>query len=223
MPKATFWNLPEEKRRRLTDLAIAEFAECDYAVASLSRIVARAGIAKGSIYQYFADKQELFLYLLDLSIAKRLTLVQSSQSAEARDDLFAFLHWQLSANVRAGLAYPRLSQLANRAFTGNLPFQHLITQRAEAVSLDFRDQLHLLLERGIARGDLALDLDVESAAFIVTTVVGNIGTMLFRRLGLDPARPGEVDIAQLDAAVAERTFDQVIRILQLGIGRPPPG
>ncbi len=45
MPKATFWNLPEEKRQRIIDLAVAGFAAHDYAVASLSRIVAQAGIS----------------------------------------------------------------------------------------------------------------------------------------------------------------------------------
>jgi AcrR family transcriptional regulator len=222
MPKETFWNLHEEKRQRIIDLAIAEFAAHDYAVASLSRIVARAGIAKGSIYQYFADKQDLFLYLLDLSVEKRRALMRAAQPPEAGDDLFAFLRWQMNAGVQAGLAYPRLSQLAKRAFTGKLPFQHLIDERAATVVHAFRDRLLALLRAGIERGDLAPDLDLDLAAFVVTTVVGEIGIFLFQRLGLDPARIGEVDIAQLDAAVAGRTFDQLLRILRSGIARPPP-
>lgn len=222
MPKETFWNLPEEKRQRIIDLAVAEFAAHDYAVASLSRIVAQAGIAKGSIYQYFADKQDLFLYLLDLSIEKRLALMREAQPPEVQEDLFAYLRWQMSASLRAGLAYPQLSQLGNRAFTGNLPFQQLIAQRAEAVTRDHRDRLAALLRRGIARGDLAADLDPDLAIFAIATLVGNIGLFLLQRLGLDPTRPGEIEIAQIDATLAEQTFDQLIRILQLGIARSPP-
>jgi AcrR family transcriptional regulator len=67
MPKTTFFNLPEEKRRLILDLAIEEFAERDYKSASISNIVARAGIAKGSLYQYFEDKHDLYLYLIELA------------------------------------------------------------------------------------------------------------------------------------------------------------
>jgi AcrR family transcriptional regulator len=223
MPKETFWNLPEEKRQRIIDLAVAEFAAHDYAVASLSRIVARAGIAKGSIYQYFEDKQDLFLYLLDLSIEQRLALMREMETPAVREDLFAFVRWQLGASLRAGVAYPQLSQLGNRAFTGNLPFQPLIARRAEAIVRDHRDRLFALLRQGVARGDLAPDLDPELAAFVVATLVGNIGVFLFQRLGLDPTRHGEIDIARIDTTVAEQTFDQLVRILQLGVARPPPG
>ena len=51
MPTQTFWNLPSEKRDALIAIAVEEFASNDYDAASISRIVARAGIAKGSIYQ----------------------------------------------------------------------------------------------------------------------------------------------------------------------------
>ena len=50
MPKETFFNLPDDKRRRILDVVIDEFADNDYANVSISRIVARAGIAKGSFY-----------------------------------------------------------------------------------------------------------------------------------------------------------------------------
>ena len=45
MPTSTFLNLPADKRGRIVELAIEEFSERPYAQASLSRIVARAGIA----------------------------------------------------------------------------------------------------------------------------------------------------------------------------------
>ena len=61
MPYETFFNLPEEKRQTIFDILLEEFAENDYNSVSISRIVNRAGIAKGSFYQYFEDKKDLFL------------------------------------------------------------------------------------------------------------------------------------------------------------------
>jgi AcrR family transcriptional regulator len=53
-----------------------EFSENDYANVSISRIVARAGIAKGSFYQYFENKEDLYGYLVDV-IAETKTKIFS--------------------------------------------------------------------------------------------------------------------------------------------------
>lgn len=78
MPKPTFFNLPEEKRQRIVELATEEFAANLYHAASLSRIVERAGIAKGSIYQYFDDKMDLYIYIFGLAAEKKLAYVQQA-------------------------------------------------------------------------------------------------------------------------------------------------
>ena len=71
MPKQTFFNLPDDKRQRIIDVVIDEFADNDYANVSISSIVARAGIAKGSFYQYFEDKEDLYGYLVSLIAEKK--------------------------------------------------------------------------------------------------------------------------------------------------------
>jgi AcrR family transcriptional regulator len=60
MPNQTFFNLAEEKREQITQVAIDEFANNDYGGGSISRIVARAGIAKGSFYQYFTGTDSCY-------------------------------------------------------------------------------------------------------------------------------------------------------------------
>lgn len=64
MPTATFFHLPEEKRRRLMDAAWAEFTHVPFADASINKIIQTAGIPRGSFYQYFEDKRDLFDYLV---------------------------------------------------------------------------------------------------------------------------------------------------------------
>ena len=72
MPNQTFFNLPEKKRVTIIKLAIAEFANKDYKNASITKIVKQAKIAKGSFHQYFEDKKELYLYLVDLASKSNL-------------------------------------------------------------------------------------------------------------------------------------------------------
>ena len=59
MIKQTFYNLSEEKRKRVVGAVIAEFSESEDEKISINRIIRRAGISRGSFYQYFDDKVDL--------------------------------------------------------------------------------------------------------------------------------------------------------------------
>ena len=60
MIHSTFERLPEEKKDRILQAARAEFIHNPYEKTSINRILAEAGIPKGSFYQYFDDKSDLF-------------------------------------------------------------------------------------------------------------------------------------------------------------------
>lgn len=110
MPKSTFFNLPDAKRSRIVELAIDEFSAHSFHEASLSRIVARAGIAKGSIYQYFDHKLELYRWLLlDLAVQRRSAF---ERELEADPDALAA---SVRARLRFAIAEPRLARLLNQA------------------------------------------------------------------------------------------------------------
>jgi AcrR family transcriptional regulator len=52
--------LPEERPKQILDAALAVFAERGLAAARLDDIAKAAGVSKGTIYLYFANKEELF-------------------------------------------------------------------------------------------------------------------------------------------------------------------
>ena len=64
MVHQTFYKLPEEKRRRITDSAMDEFTSRPYEKTSINRIIEAAGIPKGSFYQYFDSKDDLYIYCI---------------------------------------------------------------------------------------------------------------------------------------------------------------
>ncbi len=64
MPKPTFFALPDDKRARVIDAAVVEFARVPYAKASLDVVAKNAGVSKGSLYQYFDDKRDLYGWLV---------------------------------------------------------------------------------------------------------------------------------------------------------------
>lgn len=64
MPTTTFFNLPPPKREKLLRAAAVEFARKPYGEVSINRIIQAAEIPRGSFYQYFADKSDLFRHVL---------------------------------------------------------------------------------------------------------------------------------------------------------------
>lgn len=68
MPTNTFFNLSEEKKDKILKAANKEFARVSLEQASIKNIVEDAEIARGSFYQYFEDKQDLFEYLMTQKI-----------------------------------------------------------------------------------------------------------------------------------------------------------
>ena len=83
----TFLRLPEEKRGRFLEAAWGEFTRVKFADASINQIVRHAGIPRGSFYQYFTDKEDLFYYLLG-DIQAQVVQVFSEQLRKNAGDLF---------------------------------------------------------------------------------------------------------------------------------------
>lgn len=64
LPTKTFFNLSDTKRNRLIDVATKEFSEKSLNEASINTIIKNAGISRGSFYQYFENKEDLFFYIV---------------------------------------------------------------------------------------------------------------------------------------------------------------
>lgn len=68
MPSKTFLNLSQEKKNKILKAANKEFARVPIEQVSIKNIVEDAGIARGSFYQYFEDKEDLFDYIMKIKM-----------------------------------------------------------------------------------------------------------------------------------------------------------
>jgi AcrR family transcriptional regulator len=62
LPKETFFNLPEEKKEKIIRESIKEFGKHGFEKGNIGKIAKDAGVSKGSMYQYFEDKKELYIH-----------------------------------------------------------------------------------------------------------------------------------------------------------------
>lgn len=218
MPNATFFNLPEAKRQGIIDCAIAEFASTDYDSASISNITKQAKIAKGSFYQYFADKKDLYLHLIDLATQQKIAYFKASHPSESEMGFFAYLRWLFSASTQFELIHPALCQIVNRAFYSDLSFQDEVLKHTQAASSGY---IRELVEQGIARGDIDASVDADLAVFIISTLIYRLRDFVPQQLGLTSEHLAQNQLSPTNRAAIEQIFGELVQVLERGMGRSP--
>jgi TetR/AcrR family transcriptional regulator len=215
MPHQTFFNLPDEKREQITQIAIDEFADNDFEAVSISRIVARAGIAKGSFYQYFSGKEDLYGYLLGLLMDAKMEFLSGDAPDPRHAGIFAYLRWGMRMSVQLQFAYPKLFRIGLRAMqTRTFPMAFEAKMRDEGLAFYRR-----LVDTGVAQGDIAPDVDRELAAVIFDSVLTNVGKYLVERYASE-GNPLEIDgQALVIPQDVTELLTQALNILECGLGR----
>jgi len=112
MPKNTFYNLPEEKKEKIIAAAKEEFTIFPLYKARVSNIISKAGIPRGSFYQYFVDLEDLYFYVID----KYLDNIYSvgAEYISKTTDLIEF------ANLTFDYDYDAFSNDSRHKFMGNV-------------------------------------------------------------------------------------------------------
>ena len=125
--QSTFLNLPEEKKSRILETAIHEFAEKGYGGASINTMVSRLGISKGSIFQYFNNKKSLFFYVFDYAVGLvKRTLVQVKEETE-NEEVFERIRKSLLAGIDFIQKHPHIYRIyLNLQLGGRYPFPNRI-------------------------------------------------------------------------------------------------
>lgn len=103
MPTKTFFGLAEDKRERIIAAAMAQFTSKKFSDISINELIKQAEIPRGSFYQYFESKEDLFFYLAKEKQRSLLMLWQKQLQAANGDLFVAFedfankeIDWQIN-------------------------------------------------------------------------------------------------------------------------------
>ncbi|NJC98284.1 MAG: hypothetical protein C3F07_21830 [Anaerolineales bacterium] len=166
MPKQTFLNLPEEKRQTIINAAVDEFAEYGLENASTNRIVANSGISKGSFYQYFEDKQDVFMYLLSVLEQEKMEYFKGKHPPSMNMDTFQYFRWMIKAGMEFNTSHPRMTQAVSRVLLGEGMYygKNFASYRQKTTQA-----LTQMIGQAIARGEVDPSVDVELAVMVMDT------------------------------------------------------
>lgn len=96
-----FNRISEEKRNKIFDTAINEFAEHGYESANINNIALKAGVSIGSMYKYFKNKEELYLAIIHFGVENLKSILEATIQDE--EDLLG----KIEKIIRAIQSYSR--------------------------------------------------------------------------------------------------------------------
>ncbi|RJR46086.1 MAG: TetR/AcrR family transcriptional regulator [Deltaproteobacteria bacterium] len=206
----TFTHLPPDKQERVLDAALTEFADQGYHQASLNRLVAKAGIAKGSLYQYFPNKEGIFRHIFELALnLVRRTLVAVKESTE-NDNLFIRLEKSLQAGVRFLQEHPRIYSLYLKIqFDRQTPFRQ---ELLAAVRRHASEYFGSLITRAKARGELRPGVSEPAALFLLDAVFDR-----FLQAAAVPYLDVTFNLHQAPEEAVNRRIRELIDLLKEGL------
>jgi len=189
-----------ERREAILAAALDEFSARGFAAARLDDVAARAGVAKGTIYLYFRDKESLFQELVRAMVGPLVGAIEHApmrdlpMRAVAEMIVDVFVHKIFSTRrkdvlrliIAEGPRFPKLAEFYYREVVGRvLPL------------------LRARLKLAVERGELADDALARFPQLLVApALMAVIWSSLFERF--EPLNVAELMRAHIDLLFGER-------------------
>jgi AcrR family transcriptional regulator len=166
MPKATFDLIAPEKRERVLGEAARLFAERGYNQTDMAELAARAGVAKGSLYNYFTSKEDLYIHVCRDGLERSRRAVYGDLDPEW--DIYHQIEHIFKQGVAFARAHPAYVILyLNVSSPGMEGFADRLSREVEKFT---SDHLKHIIRRGQDQGSVRPDLDVNLSAFNINTL-----------------------------------------------------
>ena len=110
-----FENLTEDKKQRILQTCIQEFAEKGYEKASTNTIIKDAEISKGILFHYFGSKKGLFLYVVEYCL-QFFVSEYAKYPLQISSDIFDRILEIGMIKLKITHANPKISQLVLHAY-----------------------------------------------------------------------------------------------------------
>ena len=184
------------------------FGDCGYAATTMEAVAEKAGISKGSIYNYFQNKKDLFKSVFLRSVteleAQSRHILESKKPAVQRiDDLIEFWFNRLSYHKHIGqLVLECWATAARQDEAGDLA---VMPKDQFGV---WRDQLSAVLRQGVEAGEFG-QVNPAVASSLMLAILNGVEVQLMLDVGL-----------VVDVEFIEALKRAIVSALRAGAGAP---
>lgn len=166
---------PEERREELLAAAASVIAERGYRASGVSDIIEKAGVARGTFYNYFDSKKDVFLALIERYFARFEEILEENHvrlvtALETDGDLPGAWRQNALAILRFHQENPELTSVLYREAMGQ---DEQFTSKVEELSA-FAKAMMVQEFQMVADRGLMVPCDVELVTTIVNGAIVNI-------------------------------------------------
>ena len=202
VPSKTFLKLDEEKKNRITQAAIDVFASEPYSSVKLSAIIKKAKIPRGSLYSYFKDKKDLYLYIFTIIAEEKMKHIGNlifNPDDMKFTELFMVLYEKGLEFAVSNPQYIRITY--NLVFDGSGLYKELFEDNMKVA----RDFYRGFIEADKKKGFIRDDIDTEVLTDFIIDAVSNIAFEEIRKN------------KEIDYKTLYRKAKTIVSILEKGI------
>lgn len=207
MPTKRFEKLPEEKRERILRSAIEEFGRQGLEATTLQDVALKAGVAKGLLYYYFEDRDDLLVTLFDTVHKLLVRILGGAPDFQDADSFWDFVEAIYAQGIRGFSAeawmVPFIARVFDSVTRGTVPKG--FESKQEMTDLAVRQ----VMMRAMALGALRRDLPPELLLYTVHGLQTSIDRWLFQRIESGAA-------SEADAKTARQLYQDALGARKAG-------
>jgi len=184
MPTVTWARVDPARRAAVVEAAEAEFGAHGFSGGSLNVIARRARVAKGSLFQYFADKRDLYAFIADVVSQRVRTYMEDRiRELDPSRPFFDFLTDWLDVWVAYFADHPH-ERAVHAAASLEVDTDARISVRS-VIHRHYLEVLRPLVRDARVRGDFREDADTDALLSLLLLIFPHLALAPYMR-GLDP-------------------------------------
>jgi AcrR family transcriptional regulator len=161
MPKDTFYNLDPDKQKRIFAAAVQEFSQRRFSEASINQIVKNAGISRGSFYQYFINKEDIYLYMITGISREKMERFKQAEAFMNDDDFFTVYMHLYEIAMRWIKEKPEYNQIMLLMELDDSEFIRKLRDLSAEGFVMMKDMVERDKKRGFIKADVDADLLID--------------------------------------------------------------
>lgn len=169
----TFRRLDPARQQAVIQAILDEATEKSPTALNIKKVAERAGVAVGSLYQYFRNRDNLLAFAVELCVHQMTDLFAMSRPYLVKMPLREALTAYLSYGIEWSQTQQGFIQFFGRtAYQGD---PKLTEKVVEPVATAMRELVEDMLKAAIRRGEIRPDLDLEATSRVVNTLLIAVG------------------------------------------------
>lgn len=176
----------DAKRLKILEAAAARFGQSGYEATSMDDVAAAAGVSKGSLYDYFENKEDLFYATFEWfeQHVMRLSMARIGEGTSVRERLASFADASVSALMESVALYPVMLEVWAAAAKGGTRAR--FSEALQNLYVLFRAQLGAMIAEAQKNGEIRRDADSAALAGVLIGAVDGLLLQYWLDQSIDP-------------------------------------